>query len=73
MNILIQVNIAKEESKHGFMVEELDEVFEYLKDKENINPKGFMIMAPNIEASYTETYFEKANELLKIYLLFFLL
>ena len=67
MNILIQINIAKEESKHGFMEEELDSVFEYLKDKENINPVGFMIMAPNVEASDTETYFEKANILLNTY------
>ena len=67
MNILIQINIAKEESKHGFMEEELDSVFEYLKDKANINPVGFMIMAPNVEASDTEIYFEKANILLNTY------
>ena len=67
MNILIQINIAKEESKHGFMEEELDSVFEYLKDKANINPVGFMLMAPNVEASDTEIYFEKANILLNTY------
>ena len=67
MDILIQINIAKEESKHGFMEEELDSVFEYLKDKANINPIGFMIMAPNVEASDTEIYFEKANILLNTY------
>ncbi len=32
MPVLIQVNIAKEESKHGFEVEEIDEVFSNLKD-----------------------------------------
>ena len=32
MPVLIQVNIAKEESKHGFEVEEIDEVFNSLKD-----------------------------------------
>ena len=31
MPVLIQVNIAKEESKHGFLVEEIDEVFNSLK------------------------------------------
>ena len=30
MPVLIQVNIAKEESKHGFEVEEIDEVFKRL-------------------------------------------
>lgn len=66
MDILIQVNIAKEESKHGFLEEELLDVFEYLKTKENVNPKGFMIMAPNINPQDTEIYFEQANKMLKI-------
>ena len=67
MDILIQINIAKEESKHGFIEEELDSVFNYLKDKENVNPIGFMIMAPNIDPSDTEIYFENANKLLTLY------
>ena len=64
MDILIQVNIAKEDSKHGFLEEELDDVFEYLKNKSNLNPRGLMIMAPNIDPEKTEIYFKKAKELL---------
>jgi len=66
MDVLIQVNIAEEESKHGFLKEELDYVFNYLKIKDNINPKGLMIMAPHIEALKTEIYFKEAKELLEI-------
>lgn len=67
MKILIQVNIAKEESKHGFEKEELVEVFKYLENKENILAKGLMVMAPNIDAKDTEIYFKEANELLDIF------
>lgn len=65
IDILIQVNIAKEESKHGFFTDEIDDVFEYLKSKKNINPRGLMIMAPKIEAADTEKYFKKAKEILE--------
>ena len=67
MKILIQVNIANEESKHGFEKEELMEVFKYIETKENILAKGFMIMAPNIDAKDTEIYFKEAKDLLNIF------
>ena len=57
MPVLIQVNIAKEESKHGFEVEEIDEVFNSLR--------GLMMMAPHIESSETEKYFKMTQELLQ--------
>lgn len=65
MDVLIQVNIAEEESKHGFSKEELSEVFEYLKTKSNVRPCGLMMMAPNIESSKTEKYFKETEETLK--------
>lgn len=64
MKILIQVNIANEESKHGFQKEELDVIFKYLETKENLLPKGLMIMAPHIDPKDTEIYFKEAKELL---------
>ncbi len=63
MKILVQVNIAKEESKHGFLTEDLKNVFEYLKTKTNIEPRGLMMMAPNIESSKTEKYFQEIKEI----------
>lgn len=65
MPVLIQVNIAKEESKHGFEVEEIDEVFNCLKDYPHVKVRGLMIMAPHIESSETEKYFKMTQELLQ--------
>ena len=65
MPVLIQVNIAKEESKHGFEVEEIDEVFISLKDYHNVKVRGLMMMAPHIESSETERYFKMTQELLQ--------
>ena len=65
MPVLIQVNIAKEESKHGFEVEEIDEVFNCLKDYPHVKVRGLMMMAPHIESSETEKYFKMTKELLQ--------
>ena len=65
MPVLIQVNIAKEESKHGFEVEEIDEVFSCLKDYPHVKVRGLMMMAPHIESSETEKYFKMTQELLQ--------
>ena len=60
-----RVNIAKEESKHGFEVEEIDEVFNSLKDYPHVKVRGLMMMAPHIESSETEKYFKMTQELLQ--------
>lgn len=65
MPVLIQVNIAKEESKHGFEVEEIDEVFSNLKDYPHVKVRGLMMMAPHIESSETKKYFKMTQELLQ--------
>ena len=64
MDILLQVNIAKEESKHGFNAEEMKEVMEYVKTKPHLNPRGLMMMAPNIEPEETRKYFKATKDLL---------
>lgn len=63
MPILIQVNIAKEESKHGFEIEEIETVFEYLKKCPHLIVKGLMMMAPNIDEKQTTVYFKQTKEL----------
>ena len=63
MKVLNQVNIAKEESKHGFKVEEIEEVFDTLKNYRHIEVKGLMMMAPNIEAEKTREYFKLTQDL----------
>lgn len=63
MPVLVQVNVAKEESKHGFEVEEINEVFDFLKECPHIQVKGLMMMAPHIAPQDTGVYFQKTKEL----------
>ena len=42
----LQVNISREESKHGFMKEEIDQVLEQLQDLDKVELVGLMTMAP---------------------------
>lgn len=64
MDILIQVNIAKEESKHGFKVEEIDKLFDSLKEYSHIRVRGLMMMAPNIDPEETRKYFKQTQDLI---------
>lgn len=51
VNILIEVNIAREESKFGIMPEKLDELLEKIKNFSHIKVKGLMTIAPFVENS----------------------
>ncbi len=46
LDVLIQVNVAEEESKFGFKVEEVLPFIEQILDYEHIKIKGLMTMAP---------------------------
>lgn len=48
-DILIQVNISREESKFGFFKEDLLHLFPELLKLKHLNIKGLMTMAPNTE------------------------
>ena len=65
VHILLQVNIAREESKHGFDIEEMDEVMNYLMKCPSLIVDGLMMMAPHIEKEQTRIYFKKTKELLE--------
>ncbi len=62
-NILLEVNIASEESKYGFSVSELDTSYNEIKDLENINVLGLMCVAPNQSGSENRVYFKKMKKL----------
>lgn len=49
VNILIEVNVAKEESKFGFMPEDVLENVEIISRLPNIYIKGLMTIAPYVE------------------------
>jgi PLP dependent protein len=44
--VLIQVNVAREEQKHGVMVEDLEALIEHVAQHEGLRLDGFMTMAP---------------------------
>ena len=47
--ILIEVNVAAEESKYGFLPDEVFEAVEYIATLQHIKIKGLMTIAPNVE------------------------
>lgn len=65
IHILLQVNIAKEESKHGFDQEEMDKVMEYMQQCPHLIVEGLMMMAPHIDPEETRIYFQKTKQLLE--------
>ena len=50
-NILIEVNVAKEESKFGLMPEELDEFITKVAEFPHIQVEGLMTIAPFVDDS----------------------
>jgi len=63
-DILVEINIGKEESKGGIMPEEADEFFSELGEFSNIRPVGIMTMAPRCdEKSDYNKYFSKTYKI----------
>jgi len=59
-DVLIQINIGKEEQKYGILLEEVDEFVKKLKRMKNIKIKGFMCIAPYFtDPEKTRPYFRK--------------
>lgn len=68
MNILIQVNIAREEQKSGVYVENLEELLLYAADKPNVKIMGFMAIMPDIEEeTMLRKYFSEMKSLFDEY------
>ena len=64
IDVLIQVNIAEEETKFGLSSEKVIPFIEEILDYKNINIKGLMTIAPYIEDSEEVRYvFRKLREL----------
>ena len=65
MDILLEVNVAAEESKHGFSPEEILSVVQELAILSNIRLRGLMTVAPYTEnAEENRIYFRKMKEIL---------
>ena len=49
MSCLLQFNIAREETKAGFLLEEMQEVYNKVQQYPHIHIKGIMCMGPHVE------------------------
>lgn len=64
IEILLEVNIANEATKHGFSEQELREAVKYAAEKPNIKLNGLMTVAPYVEnPESNRIYFKKMREL----------
>ncbi len=65
MDVLIEINIANEESKSGILIENVDELLKRGEELKFIHIKGFMCIPPFAEkAEDSRKYFRKMKELL---------
>ncbi|MEG1996719.1 MAG: YggS family pyridoxal phosphate-dependent enzyme [Oscillospiraceae bacterium] len=60
MEVFLEVNIGKQETKSGFYKEELQEALELIAQLENIKVKGLMCIPPKENTTY---YFEEMQSL----------
>ena len=68
IDILIQVNIAKEEAKYGFEEQDLESVLSQVAQMENLRVQGLMMMAPlEDDPEDARCYFRKMKELFDYY------
>lgn len=65
MPVLLQVNIAEEESKHGFKESETANALLHIREScPNVIPSGFMMMAPKAEnPEEVRIYFRRLRQL----------
>lgn len=49
VDILLEVNVAREESKYGFMLEEVEDAVMAIKDFPHVHIKGLMTIAPFVD------------------------
>lgn len=65
IDVMIQVNIGKEEQKYGIMPEDVFDFYNKIKhfEQQNLNIIGLMCIAPDVPAEETRTYFQQMKEL----------
>ncbi|MEA4815742.1 MAG: YggS family pyridoxal phosphate-dependent enzyme [Lachnospiraceae bacterium] len=65
MDILLEINIAREESKFGINPNEVFDIINEIKDYENIRVRGLMAVAPFVEnGEENRPYFKQMKQLL---------
>ena len=62
-NTLIQINIGREESKSGVLLEDLEELIENVENCNNVKVKGVMVIIPKGDEERNRNYFRKTHEI----------
>lgn len=62
-NVLIQINIGREESKSGILEEELDLIIDTIEKCKNVKVKGIMVIIPKGNEESNRHYFRKTKEI----------
>lgn len=62
-NVLIQINIGKEESKGGFFQEDLEDIISIIESCNYIKVKGLMTVIPKGDEESCKMYFRKMNQI----------
>jgi pyridoxal phosphate enzyme (YggS family) len=62
-DVLIEINIGREESKSGIYVEQLDEIIEACEKCSNVKVKGLMAIIPKGSEVQCREYFSKMKKL----------
>ena len=56
-NVLVEVNVGKEDSKSGIFIEELEELLYHMSELDNIKVKGLMTIPPICDEKEVRKYF----------------
>ncbi len=67
MNVLVEVNIGREESKGGVLPDELDDLAAYCRELSNVKLKGFMAIPPPDIDGNSNKYFSQMEKLYNDY------
>lgn len=62
-NVLIQINIGREESKGGILEEELEDIIKEVESCKNVKVNGIMVIIPKGEEKENRIYFKKTREI----------
>lgn len=62
-NVLIQINIGREESKSGIFEEELERIVETIEECSHIKVKGIMVIIPKGNDESNRQYFRKTKKI----------
>ncbi|MBZ9692103.1 YggS family pyridoxal phosphate-dependent enzyme [Clostridium botulinum] len=62
-NVLIQINIGREESKSGILKEELPDIIEAIETCDHVLAKGIMVIIPKGNEKNNKKYFKETKEI----------